>query len=499
MRAWPKTLTNIIIYVGVSVAVIIITLSTLLYRMVDKQGLILVQQTNQQLLDEVSFHLSYVNQVATSFCSMQMYDSDVQSLLTADTEDNPILEQQLMRRMNKLILTNEMLESVFLYNGQKKLLYSTLSIATQEYKDIYKILNSNVDSSSLIILPRPVFNEVTGEYDHTVLSYIMFVRDVFSNDVLSAVVVNVKTSWMAANLSTTPIQYNNKSHIIIVQGNGRILLDTQETVVRLSDVYLDNNMFLQAKSLSGTFHTTRQGIKQVVSSTDVLGTDWIVISIQPYSVLHSFTSQLLNGTLLIIIFSFLLAAPLSFCIAQLIYKPYRTLITHISAHDDEKEKKSINEFDYLMDVFDSQTIAWNILLLRSFFNSVPNDIIEAARIDGAGEMRTFLQIVLPLSKPGLASVGFLIILRYWNDWWLSMLYIQTSSRQSLQYKLYTLMKGIEELAKDAMVSGTVDVVNFPSESARMAMAFLSIAPILFLFPFFQKYLVKGITVGAVKG
>lgn len=143
--------------------------------------------------------------------------------------------------------------------------------------------------------------------------------------------------------------------------------------------------------------------------------------------------------------------------------------------------------------------AWNILLLRSFFNSVPNDIIEAARIDGAGEMYTFVRIVLPLSKPGLASVGFLIVLRYWNDWWLSMLYIQDSMKQSLQYKLYTLMKGIEELAKDAMVSGSVDVINFPSESARMAMAFLSIAPILLLFPFFQKHLVKGITVGAVKG
>lgn len=144
-------------------------------------------------------------------------------------------------------------------------------------------------------------------------------------------------------------------------------------------------------------------------------------------------------------------------------------------------------------------MAWNILLLRSFFAAIPLDIIEAAKIDGAGEVRTFVQIVIPLSKPGLASVGFLIVLRYWNDWWLSMLYIMDSNLQSLQYKLYTLMKGIEELAKDAMVSGTVDVINFPSESARMAMAFMSIAPVLFLFPFFQKYLVKGITVGAVKG
>ncbi len=144
-------------------------------------------------------------------------------------------------------------------------------------------------------------------------------------------------------------------------------------------------------------------------------------------------------------------------------------------------------------------MAWNILLLRSFFRSVPNDIIEASRIDGAGEVRTFVQIVLPLTKPGLAAVGFLIVLRYWNDWWLSLLYINDTNSQSLQYKLYTMLKGIEELAKEAQVTGSMDVINFPSESARMAMAFLSIAPILFLFPFFQKYLVKGITVGAVKG
>lgn len=143
-------------------------------------------------------------------------------------------------------------------------------------------------------------------------------------------------------------------------------------------------------------------------------------------------------------------------------------------------------------------MAWNIMLLRSFFNGVPNDIIEAARIDGAGELRTFVRIVLPLSKPGLASVGFLIVLRYWNDWWLSMLYIQDTNKQSLQYKLYTMMQGLEELMKDATTTGG-GAINFPSDSARMAMAFLSIAPLLVLFPFFQKYLVKGITLGAVKG
>jgi putative aldouronate transport system permease protein len=104
-----------------------------------------------------------------------------------------------------------------------------------------------------------------------------------------------------------------------------------------------------------------------------------------------------------------------------------------------------------------------------------------------------------MSKPALAAVGFLMLLRYWNDWWLSLLFIETSSKQSLQYMLFALMASIEEIARDAQASGMSETIDFPSEAARMAMAVLAAGPMLFIFPFFQKYFVKGLTIGAVKG
>lgn len=145
-------------------------------------------------------------------------------------------------------------------------------------------------------------------------------------------------------------------------------------------------------------------------------------------------------------------------------------------------------------------LAWFVMLLRTFFAALPNEVIEAAEIDGSSEFSTFLKIIIPMSKPAIAAVGFLIVLRYWNDWWLSMLFIENSRLNSLQYMLFALMSTIDELAKDAQVSGSMDAGdNFPSESARMAMAVLAGGPMLFVFPFFQKYFVKGITLGALKG
>jgi putative aldouronate transport system permease protein len=144
-------------------------------------------------------------------------------------------------------------------------------------------------------------------------------------------------------------------------------------------------------------------------------------------------------------------------------------------------------------------VAWYVILLKTFFLGLPSEIIEAAYVDGSSEFNTFIKIVLPMSKPALASVGFLMLLRYWNDWWLSLLFIETSSKQSLQYMLYALMASIEEIARDAQASGMDSDINFPSEAARMAMAVLAAGPMLFIFPFFQKYFVQGLTIGAVKG
>lgn len=141
-----------------------------------------------------------------------------------------------------------------------------------------------------------------------------------------------------------------------------------------------------------------------------------------------------------------------------------------------------------------------ILLLRTFMQKIPYDIIESCMMDGASEFRIFFQIILPLAKPGLATVALFTILQYWNDWFLSLLYIEKESLVPLQYMLYRMMNNIAFLTSSSnhMPPGLKNGV-IPSESARMAMAILAAGPMLAVFPFFQKYFVRGLTVGAVKG
>ena len=140
-------------------------------------------------------------------------------------------------------------------------------------------------------------------------------------------------------------------------------------------------------------------------------------------------------------------------------------------------------------------VAWYVLILRTGFAQVPEEIIDAARIDGAGEWRIFFQIALPLVKPTLAVIGLFYILRYWNDWFLALLYIDSSKLYPLQYLLYILMKNINTLASNPQ---TVNMA-IPTQSARMAMAVLAFGPALFSFLLVQKYFVRGITIGSLKG
>jgi putative aldouronate transport system permease protein len=145
-------------------------------------------------------------------------------------------------------------------------------------------------------------------------------------------------------------------------------------------------------------------------------------------------------------------------------------------------------------------VPWFILLLRSFMQKIPHSIIESCMMDGASEFRIFAQIILPLAKPGLATVALFSLLQYWNDWWLSLLYIDKENLVPLQYMLYRMMNNIEFLthSSNSLPPG-VTAARLPSESARMAMAILAAGPMLAVFPFFQKHFVRGLTVGAVKG
>ncbi|MDD2971365.1 MAG: carbohydrate ABC transporter permease [Lachnospiraceae bacterium] len=149
-------------------------------------------------------------------------------------------------------------------------------------------------------------------------------------------------------------------------------------------------------------------------------------------------------------------------------------------------------------IFPGMFNVFYLLIMRSFVSSVPTALIESAKIDGAGEYRIFFQIVLPLLKSGMATIGLFLALGYWNDWYNAMLYMNTESKYPLQYMMYNLLQKTQALAQIASKAG-IPVTNMPSSSLKMAMAIITTGPIILVYPFVQKYFVKGITIGSVKG
>jgi putative aldouronate transport system permease protein len=142
--------------------------------------------------------------------------------------------------------------------------------------------------------------------------------------------------------------------------------------------------------------------------------------------------------------------------------------------------------------------AWYVMIMRTFFiTTIPDSIIESARIDGAGEFRTLFQIVLPLAVPGVATIALFSTLAYWNDWWLPLMLVKDTKLYNLQYLIYQILNNMDFV--NQLADQGRSVASLPSESARMAVCVISIGPIIFAYLFFQKYFVKGLTIGAVKG
>jgi len=145
--------------------------------------------------------------------------------------------------------------------------------------------------------------------------------------------------------------------------------------------------------------------------------------------------------------------------------------------------------------------AWYILMMKGFMQDIPGSLIESAKIEGAGELRIFTRIVMPMSLPALATIGLFFVLNGWNDWYQTLLYIDTDKYVKLQYLLIRLVKNIEFLnSPEAVQYGLVKPgMVIPVESARMAMCVVAAGPMLVVFPFFQKYFIQGIAIGSVKG
>ena len=145
--------------------------------------------------------------------------------------------------------------------------------------------------------------------------------------------------------------------------------------------------------------------------------------------------------------------------------------------------------------------AFNVILVKNFYqNSIPDSLVEAAQIDGASEFTIFRKIMFPLAVPTVATISLFTGICYWNDWTNGLYYISDEKLYSIQLLLMKIMNNIQALRSNSTAAllgtGTVDL---PGTSIRMAMAVIGILPILLIYPFVQKYLVKGVVVGAVKG
>lgn len=142
--------------------------------------------------------------------------------------------------------------------------------------------------------------------------------------------------------------------------------------------------------------------------------------------------------------------------------------------------------------------AFNVILVRSFIQStIPEALVEAAEIDGAGQFQIFFKVVLPMAKPIVATVALFIGVGYWNSWQNGLYYITDNRLYSIQQLLYAMMKNVEYLASNAV--GAMSNMGLPTSTLRMAIAVVGLLPILVIYPFIQKYFVKGIAIGAVKG
>ena len=147
--------------------------------------------------------------------------------------------------------------------------------------------------------------------------------------------------------------------------------------------------------------------------------------------------------------------------------------------------------------------SFNVIVCRTFFSiTIPDSLIESAKIDGARQMSIYFRIVLPLSLPVLATIGLFLCFSYWNDWFQAMLYINKESLLTLQAFLNRLLTDINMLAQNAQDLGLTQaqlLASMPKEAARMAIVVVIVLPIACAYPFFQKYFISGLTIGAVKG
>jgi putative aldouronate transport system permease protein len=141
---------------------------------------------------------------------------------------------------------------------------------------------------------------------------------------------------------------------------------------------------------------------------------------------------------------------------------------------------------------------WFLFLLRNYFQSIPESLIESAKIDGANDLFVYAQIIMPLSKTALLTVSMFYALQFWNDWWLPIMLVTKKRLFPLQYYLFSTLTNVQALSNSASASAASSIA-LPTETVKMAVTVITIGPIILLYPFIQRYFVKGLIIGAIKG
>lgn len=153
---------------------------------------------------------------------------------------------------------------------------------------------------------------------------------------------------------------------------------------------------------------------------------------------------------------------------------------------------------YLGLIIPSMFSVYNMFLMRTYFSEIPESLYEAARIDGASWFKIYGTLAVPLSKTAMLTVGLMYALGYWNDWWNALMFINDREKFPLQYYLYNIMSNVNAISSGRIPAGAAANIKLPAETVKMAVTIITIGPIIFLYPFIQKYFVNGIMTGAVK-
>ena len=154
--------------------------------------------------------------------------------------------------------------------------------------------------------------------------------------------------------------------------------------------------------------------------------------------------------------------------------------------------------NYLGLIVPSMFSVFNMFLMRTYFSEIPDSLYEAARIDGASWFTIYFKLAVPLSKTAMLTVGMMYALSYWNDWWNAIMFVNDRDMYPLQYYLYNMLANINAIKSGRVPAGAAANIKLPGETAKMAVTMITIGPIIFLYPFVQKYFVNGIMTGAVK-